>query len=231
MRYICLQRYLRRQYNEQNKVPASGYTTREGCFSDIMKSAEQKAKEIGASDYSIFMMQPWLDVDEAASCVSYVAEKAHTEGAGSTGVYSLGASCTPGMPGPVVLECTVKSVHSGKFRMAGPAGKGLTLDIGRTAVLSCGTTDIMVCERPGGTGDLNFYRNFGIDPVDYDLVVVKANTSFREVYTPIASEIFIADTYGAAAADFTVLPFHKLHKDNFYPFNRTPEFVKNRIND
>lgn len=304
-------------YRMPMMVPASGYTTREGRFREIMKRAGDKAKEIGASDYSILMMQPWLDVEEAASCVSYVAEdpaaaisaaeeigrlvfdfredfqpqlsgvdeaidkavenkkngvkkpvilaepadspnagavgdsvevlmklnernedirsatvvmdieavrKAHKEGAGSTGIYRLGASCTPQMPGPVELKCTVKSVHEGKFKMAGPAGKGLTLDIGKTAVLTWGSTDIMVCERPGGTGDRNFYRGFGIDPVDYDLVVVKANTSFREVYTPIASEIFIADTYGAAAADFTVLPFNNLHKDNFYPFNKTPEF-------
>lgn len=297
-------------------VPASGYTSRERSFKGIMARAAQRAAEINAADHSVFMMQPWLDVREAASCVTYAAEneaaaasaaedigrlifesreefwphlssvdeaidkavenrasrkpgpvvlaepadspnagavgdsveilmrlmergenikaatvvmdiaaaeKARREGVGSTALYRLGASCTPKMPGPAELNCKVISVHKGKFRMAGPAGKGLVMDIGKTAVLRSGNTDILVCERPGGTGDLNFYRGFGIEPTEYDLIVVKANTSFREVYTPIAADIFIADTYGAAAADFTVLPFNRLDKGNFYPFNKNPK--------
>lgn len=306
-------------------VPASGYTTETGRFHGIMEEGFRLVEKGVARDFTIFMMQPWLDVKEAASCVTLVCDEGAAEaglqqaerigklvydsreefwpepadlkrvkevvlarhaqaadcsgnlqgwpkgpvvlaepadspnagavgdsvellaeilkwgegicavtmvmdpaavklarqtGQGNTAVFHLGAGYTPGMEGPVTLNCQVVSLHKGKFRMAGPAGKGLPLDIGPAAVLRAGSIDILVCERPGGTGDVNFYRGFGINWENYDLMVVKANTSFRECYKNIASQIFVADTYGAASADFTRLPFERIDKEHFYPFNR-----------
>ena len=51
----------------------------------------------------------------------------------------------------------------------------------------------------------------------YDLVVVKANTSFRVGYAKIAGEIYEADTPGAAAPDLLRLSFQKL-SERLYPW-------------
>lgn len=298
-------------------VPASGYTSHNGTFKEILDVGKALVRRGEVGDFSLFMMQPWLDVKNAASCVSlviqdrvaglelaemlakkvfdsrkefwpelYTAEdavkraveriklyrqdEAHTgpvilaepsdspnagavgdsvevlrkiiefpeklkaafcvmdpeavkkafeAGVGNEAEFSLGAGYTPGIGEPYVLTCNIKSLHKGKFRMAGPAGKGMMLSIGRTAVLEYNDVDIMVCEKPGGNGDLNFYRGFGIEPLDYDIVSVKANTSFRESYKEIASDIIVVDTYGAAGGRLTSLPFKNIDKENFYPFN------------
>jgi microcystin degradation protein MlrC len=64
-------------------------------------------------------------------------------------------------------------------------------------------------------GDPQLYRGFGIEPLMYDLVVVKANTSFRVGYGKFAGEIYEADTPGAAAHDLLRLPFRKLSRRLF----------------
>lgn len=290
-------------------VPASGYTTAQGRFREIMEQGFDYVKQGQAEDFTIFMMQPWLDISCAGSCVTIVShtpepareqaerlarlvydsrsqfwpEKADREqvrqaalshtagkpviwaepadspnagavgdsvellktildwnedlraattvmdpaaveqaeklGVGGSGRFTLGAGYTPGMFGPLELDCTVKSLSKGIFPMAGPMAKGVRLNIGPAAVLSCGKVDILVCNRPGGTGDVNYYKSFGMDWHNYDLMVVKANTSFRECYKDIADRIFVADTYGAASAELTSLPFKHIDRERFYPFN------------
>lgn len=293
-------------------VPASGYTTSEGRFYEIMHEGFEYVGAGHAEDFTVFMMQPWLDVSDAQSCVtivSYEPEKAEAEakriaqlcfdsrsqfwpeksgnddilnavlnrcpgkpviwaepadspnagavgdgvellktilswdkgikaattvmdpaavkkaseiGAGKCADFTLGAGYTPGMPGPLTLNCKVISLHRGVFHMAGPMARGAPISIGKAVVLQCENVDILVCERPGGTGDVNYYKGFGMNWRDYDLMVVKANTSFRVCYKDIADSIFVADTYGAASADLTSLPFKYIDKNRFYPFTDSP---------
>ena len=149
------------------------------------------------------------------------AERAHRLGVGAEELFSLGADFTPGATGPFQARCRVVSLHNGFFRLAGPAGKGMRLCIGKSAVLRTGNLDILVCCTPGGTGDLNFYRAFGLDPAAYQLVVVKACTSFRETYASLAADIMVADSEGAAANDLNRLPFSRIPRIGFYPFDPT----------
>ena len=51
-----------------------------------------------------------------------------------------------------------------------------------------------------------------------DLVVVKANTSFRRPYSTISSLIYVGDTYGAGAANLKQLHWHALPA-GMYPFD------------
>ena len=66
-------------------------------------------------------------------------------------------------------------------------------------------------------------RHFGIEPKLYDLVVVKANTSFRVPYGAFAGEICFADTPGVGAANLKRFHWEKLPK-NFYPFDLAEEY-------
>jgi microcystin degradation protein MlrC len=79
--------------------------------------------------------------------------------------------------------------------------------------------DVLVCHHTMGNGDPQLYRHFGMEPLFYDMVVVKACTSFRAAYEPIAEKICVAKTPGVASSDIGSLPFQKLPKD-FYPFSR-----------
>lgn len=104
----------------------------------------------------------------------------------------------------------VRSLHDGEFQQEFVGHGGRISRIGKSAVLRFGNLDVLVCQTIVSPGDPQLYRGFGIEPLMYDLVVVKANTSFRVGYAKIAGEIYEADTPGAAAPDLLRLSFRKL---------------------
>lgn len=151
-------------------------------------------------------------------------KQAFEVGVGNKAVFEVGNKFTPDMPAPLKGEAVVRSLHDGAFWQEGPAGKGLPCNVGLSAVLSFGFADIMVCEKPGASGDPQILRHFGIEPKVYDLIVVKANTSFRVPYSAFAGAIYNADTPGAGTANLKRLVWRKLPK-NFYPFDLAEDFV------
>jgi microcystin degradation protein MlrC len=288
-------------------VPASTYSTLHGPFAELIEYGK-RVEETGAIlDFSIYQMQPWLDVEEAGSAVIVIAydkeaaeqtavdlagrlfdlrhacvphlhpiddviaiaeqvkdgkpvilvdsadssnagatgdsvavvqrllalksnvktafivadrpaaDYAHRVGVGGKAIFSLGGSLYPEMNKPVQVEAYVKSLHDGVFTQEGPAGRGLVHRIGRSAVLQVGSIDILVCYHIAGNGDPQLYRAFGIEPSFYQLVVVKACTSYKAAYRLISDRIYEAKTPGAAGLDLKSLPFKRLPR-SMYPF-------------
>ncbi|TCW15040.1 microcystin degradation protein MlrC [Raoultella sp. BIGb0138] len=144
------------------------------------------------------------------------ARQAHRLGVGATAEFTLGASRDKRSQA-IKVQAYVKSLHDGVFRQEGPAGRGMIQRIGATAVLSVGNLDIVVCEWMAGNGDPQLYRAHGIEPTLYDLLVVKASTSFRVAYEKLAGVIYEANTPGSASSDLTALPFEKLPQ-TLYPW-------------
>ena len=71
---------------------------------------------------------------------------------------------------------------------------------------------------PGNMG-LSAVINFGIEPTMYDLIVVKANTSFKEPYSKFAGHICYADTPGAGASNLKQFEWKNIPK-GIYPFDK-----------
>lgn len=288
-------------------VPASSYTTLNGPFGELMRYAESLVETGTLLDFSIFQMQPWLDVAIAGSSIITVADDkraaqqyaaelarklfairnsfttklftideviakavknttgkpvilvdaADSSNAGACGdspvviehilrnggdikaaVYIndpraiveifkagtgadldllLGASKSELYYRPIRIHAHVRSLHDGFFISEGPAGKGMVNNIGKTAILSVGNLDILVCEGISSPGDPQIYRHFGIEPKGYQLVAIKACTSFRAAYEKFALEICETDTPGAAPIALERLDFTRLPK-HFFPF-------------
>jgi len=168
---------------------------------------------------------PYRDVLKCAVAVTDVAavEKAERLGVGAVDDFVLGASIAPKLSSPVLVKnAKVISIHEGTFYLYGPQTKGLKCSLGKTVVLKAGKILIHVSSCGKAEGDLNFYRNFGIEPTECDLVQVKACTSFRAGYEPLAAEICNTDTPGAAGTDLLKLPFDKRPKP-LYPFEEIKE--------
>jgi len=287
-------------------VPAASYSTLKGAFKEIIDFGNQLKNDEKIIDFSVYQMQPWLDistanssvvvvasssseatkyaqqlaqmlydqrhafsielmpisevvtrashpdekkpvilVDSADSCNAgaagdnmsaaaqilisgtglraatvvndeHAARQAHQLGVGKTAEFTLGASRDKRSQ-TITVQAYVKSLHDGVFRQEGPAGRGMVQRIGATAVLSVGKLDIVVCEWMAGNGDPQLYRAHGIEPTLYDLVVVKASTSFRMAYEKLAGVIYEADTPGSASSNLKILPFEKLPK-TLYPW-------------
>jgi microcystin degradation protein MlrC len=298
-------------------VPASGYSNTSGAFKEVMDLAHSLAEQYKARDFSVFQMQPWLDVAEAASTVLVVSEdpdvagkmakeiaqklfdnrdgywpklmsmddiirrayenkqpdkpvvlvdmadspnggavadsaavllrlmelnlpvrtctvvrdkeaveQAFRAGVGGEEEFTFGGKLTPGdASGPATVKARVISLHDGVFMREGNVSRHTICHIGHSAVIQAGNMTVLLCERPSSTGDTQIYRHFGIEPTFYDLVVVKANTSFKACYESIAAEICYADTPGACAADLCSLPFTRIPREGFYPFDHLDGFV------
>ena len=155
------------------------------------------------------------------------ADLAHKTGVGKTGIFSIGATRYPDSVS-VEVEGYVKSLHDGIFIQEGPAGRGLVNDIGPTAVIRIKNIDVVVCHWMAGNGDPQLYRAFGIEPTLYQLVVVKACTSFRAAYSKFTDLIFDTDTPGVAASNLTKLNFRKLPK-TFYPWSTLDDYTINDV--
>ena len=157
-------------------------------------------------------------------------EKAFAVGVGNEAEFEIGGKFSPGMPAPLKAVARVRSLHDGFFRQEGPSGRGFPNHIGKVAVVSVGNMDIMLCCQPTASGDPQLLRHFGIEPTLYDLIVVKANTSFRAAYGPFSGEIYYADTPGVCASNLKQYFTWKNLPKNLYPFdlpdNYTPEKAK-----
>lgn len=151
-------------------------------------------------------------------------EHAFEVGVGNTGTFTFGAAFTPGVPGPVTAEARVRSLHDGWWTQEGAAGRGTPFCFGKSAVIKIGNVDVLLITQGGASGDPQVLRGFGIEPTLYDLIVVKANTSFRAPYAPISNLVYVADTAGACASNLHQLKWEKL-RCGVYPFD-LPENYK-----
>ena len=150
-------------------------------------------------------------------------EHAFEVGVGNTGTFTFGAAFTPGIPGPVTAEARVRSLHDGWWIQEGAAGRGSAFCFGRSAVINIGNVDVLLITRGGASGDPQVLRHFGIEPTLYDLIVVKANTSFRAPYALISDLVYVADTAGACASNLHQLKWEKLPK-GVYPFDLLEDY-------
>lgn len=294
-------------------VPASGYNTDEGAFGRLIDRANGLVAAGNIADFTVFQMQPWLDVSDAGSRVIVVAETveaaeayatslakelfagrkefwpklwaiedviriaennrtgqpvilvdaADSAGAGSkgdsaavirklleskspiraastvcdpeavqraveTGVgncaeFTFGGKFTPEVQGSVTVNAKVMSIHEGTFEIEGAANRGRKRTMGLCAVIRFGAIDVLLSTIASGSGDTQLYRHFGIEPTFYDLVVAKANTSFRVAYSAITSLFYVADTPGPATANLRSLHYRRI-PEAFYPFCALDEY-------
>ena len=134
-------------------------------------------------------------------------------GVGNTVEGMLGAPISPNLYTPVKVKAEVKAVFDGVMPY-----KGMWVDFGPSAVVKIRNTVVLVTTQHRYNGLLELYRAFGYNPSDFEMVVVKACTSFRAFYGPLTDLIYPAATKGAATANLTSLPFAKVPK-SFYPFS------------
>ena len=168
---------------------------------------------------------PYRNKLKCAVAVSDIpaVEKAFSLGVGAVADFRLGGTKAPELSKPVLVpDAEVVSLNDGVFYMHGPQDQGERRNIGKSAILKAGDLFIHVSSYGNFEGDLNFYRSFGIEPTECDLVCVKACTSFRAGYEPVSSEICNTDTPGAAGGVLTDLPYQN-RPVPMYPFEEITE--------
>ena len=134
-------------------------------------------------------------------------------GVGATAEFCVGGKLTPGIPGPFRAVGTVLGLYEND-----PI-HGKHPRFGKVATVAFGNIRVILCTAGSSSREPEMYRDFGIEPKEQDLIVIKANTSFRAFYQDMTDLIYVADTPGAGASNLRLMDFQHLPQ-GIYPFDQ-----------
>lgn len=150
------------------------------------------------------------DQDAAAELVA--------AGEGATVTVNLGGKVDATFGAPLELTGTVTKVTDGTYVAQGPRWKGVTHNLGPTAVFKVGGTEIVVASNRVQLTEVEAFTHAGIDPRERDIVAVKSMQHFRAAFAPLAREILICDSGALSTKDISKLPFTRLRRP-IYPLD------------
>jgi microcystin degradation protein MlrC len=153
--------------------------------------------------------------DEAAVAAAWAA------GVGQTIEVSVGGKYEPLNGGPVTVSGVVRLIAEPTVAhvTGGPGAR-----LGRTAVLRCGQTDLVLTERATSQTHPGYFRAVGIEPRDRRIIVVQSAHLFRaafEVKERIPRMIIEVDSPGITSPTAQRFTYHQLPRP-IYPLD---EFV------
>jgi microcystin degradation protein MlrC len=120
---------------------------------------------------------------------------------------------------PVEITGTVLYAGDKSYRGTGAMWNGYTIRLGPTAVIDTGDIVVSLVSRYVFAIDLDPFTQFGLDVMDFDIVLLRSKTHFRAVYEPIAEAILIVDTPDWGPADLTTLPYRNA-RPGLFPLDR-----------
>ncbi len=165
------------------------------------------ARRLGISSY----LQTLYDPEAVGICSE--------EGVGKTITLAVGGKTDQLHGEPVTVTGRIRSIAVGNYEETRPTHGGWRFyDDGLRAVLETneGQTLVLVSHRTGNVSIEQMY-SLGIRPEDFQVVVAKGVQSPRPAYEPIAAEILLVNTPGAAAADLSTFTYQH-RRVPLYPF-------------
>lgn len=180
----------------------------------------------GAPSDSTFVLRELLErgVTNAGVAMIWdpiVVQLAQAAGVGATLRVRLGGKLGPMSGDPLDLSVTVTGLIDDMVQEWPQQGEPVRVPCGHSAALHCNGIDIIVNSRRGQVFGPQVFSNFGIDPNQKRLLVVKSTQHFYAGFAPIAGEILYMAAPGAIAPLFTQIPYTRvdLHK---YPWVEEP---------
>jgi len=149
-------------------------------------------------------------------------ERMAVVGAGSEVTVSLGGKMP--MPAlreqsrPVEVTGRVKRIADGRFPATVAMSRGLTMNMGTTAVLSTGPVDIVVISRHVEPFDPGCFTSVGIDPTRRRFLMLKSRVHYRVGFRGMASEVVECAGRGVCTSDYSELAFRRVRRP-IYPLD------------
>jgi microcystin degradation protein MlrC len=103
---------------------------------------------------------------------------------------------------PLKIKGNVKLISDGKYTLKGPVGRGLPVNMGKTAVLEINGVDLVITERRVSAYDPELFRSVGIEPAEKDVVVIKQGSLARASYGQIAMRLILMESPGWGITDY-----------------------------
>jgi microcystin degradation protein MlrC len=149
------------------------------------------------------------------------AAAAHEAGVGATIKVGLGGGLDTRRFKPMPVEARVKLLSDGEGRLE---TMGTRLDAGPTAVLTFDNFTVVVFSRTLSLFDRAMYYANGIDPQDFDLIVVKSPHTEFHMYDQWVAKNFNIDVAGATSANLRTLG-HTICARPAYPLDDEVSFA------
>jgi microcystin degradation protein MlrC len=140
-------------------------------------------------------------------------------GVGATVTLRLGGKTDALHGSPVTVTGYVRLISDGRFEEREPIHGGFRYFNNGTSIVlhtDAGHTLLLVSTRYLNTSRQQYY-SVGIRPEDYQIVVGKGVVSPRPAYQPIAAEMLLVNTAGAASADLPTFTYRRRRRP-LYPF-------------
>uniref|UniRef100_A0A9E8CT11 M81 family metallopeptidase n=1 Tax=Bosea sp. NBC_00436 TaxID=2969620 RepID=A0A9E8CT11_9HYPH len=150
------------------------------------------------------------------------AAQAHAAGEGSEIKVALAGKTAPETGGPV--EAVARVIWSGpkSFNVSGRYQRGSFVDLGLTALIQIGAIRVSVVSHFAFAVDGDPFFIFGERPEDYDVILLRSKTHFRDYYEPMADRILVVDTPDLGPADVRLIPYRQLDTARAYPWSDAP---------
>ena len=154
-----------------------------------------------------------------------VVEQMIAAGVGNTVTVELGGK----LPMPALAEQSkpyrltgeVKLISNGKFKARVAMARGLTINMGRAAVLSVGGVDIAVISRHIEPYDPECFRALGMEPTQRKYLMLKSRIHYRVGFKPIAKEIVECAGRGVCTSNYDQVEFTNVRRP-IYPLDESP---------
>jgi len=122
---------------------------------------------------------------------------------------------------PVSITGKVRLIHEGSFVRSGPQNRGVTQTVGRCVVVEIGGRggiELMLTEHRAHPNDLQYFRAFGIEPTERQMLVLKSAAHYRAAFDPIAAETIEVDAPGITSPRLENYPYQNLRRP-IYPLD------------
>ncbi len=163
--------------------------------------------------YGKRVLAPIVDAPAAAA--------AHEAGVGTTIEIALGGSIDPARFPPMPVKAKVKLLSDGEAALETMKAP---LSAGPTAVLTWDNVTVVVMSRSVSLFDRAMYYANGIDPADFDLIVVKSPHTEFHMFDQWCARNFNIDAPGATSANLKSLG-HTICARPIYPLDEGVTFA------
>jgi microcystin degradation protein MlrC len=148
-------------------------------------------------------------------CDPETVAKAHDAGVGATLDISLGGRLDARFGSPLRVKAEVLCLTYGRFRNEDAMERGMSVDLGRTALLRVAGLRVIVTTGCQSPNDAAYFRLHDIDIDQVPVLLAKAKNHFRAAFGGRFDVIRSCETLGPAMADVSRLPFRNVPRERF----------------
>ncbi len=116
---------------------------------------------------------------------------------------------------PIEVTGEVKAIFNGKFKAKVAMARGLTVNMGTTAILSVGSIDIIIVSRHVEPTDPECFRCLGIEPTEKRYLMLKSRIHYRVGFKGIAKDIIECAGVGVCTSNYDQINFNTVRRPIF----------------